>query len=74
MRRSLFWLSDDQWQRITPLLPTDARGKGRGDDRRVISGILVDVHSAPPPEIGQSFDNFSFLGLGRMDNLLKAHS
>ena len=40
MRRNLFWLSDDQWGRIAPLLPTDVRGKDRADDRRVISGIL----------------------------------
>jgi transposase len=40
MRRNLFWLSDGQWSRIAPLLPTDIRGKDRVDDRRVISGIL----------------------------------
>jgi putative transposase len=40
MRGNLFWLSDDQWQRIAPLLPKDVRGKDRVDDRRVISGIL----------------------------------
>jgi transposase len=40
MRRNLFWLTDDQWQRIAPFLPTDIRGKDRVDDRRVISGIL----------------------------------
>ena len=40
MRSSLFWLSDEQWNRIEPLLPTDIRGKDRVDDRRVISGIL----------------------------------
>jgi len=40
MRSNLFWLSDDQWQQIKPLLPTDVRGKERVDDRRVISGIL----------------------------------
>src|SRR3990170_8922222 len=40
MRRNLFWLNDEQWQRIHPLLPTDVRGKDRVDDRRVISGIL----------------------------------
>ena len=40
MSRNLFWLTDDQWANIEPLLPTDVRGKPRVDDRRVISGIL----------------------------------
>jgi len=40
MRLNLYWLSDEQWERIHPLLPTDVRGKKRVDDRRVISGIL----------------------------------
>jgi transposase len=40
MRRNLFWLSDEQWAKIEPFLPTDVRGKDRVDDRRVISGIL----------------------------------
>jgi transposase len=40
MRSSLFWLNDEQWEKIEPLLPTDVRGKERVDDRRVISGIL----------------------------------
>jgi|SRR5579862_8043515 len=40
MRSTLFWLSDEQWQKIKPFLPTDVRGKDRVDDRRVISGIL----------------------------------
>ena len=31
MRRNLFWLSDDQWGRIAPLLPTDVRGKDRAE-------------------------------------------
>jgi len=57
MKDHLFWLSDDQWAQIQPLLPTDVRGKPRVDDRRVISGILhvlkigcrwVDL----PPEYG----------------------
>src|SRR4051794_29773617 len=39
MRRNLFWLSDEQWARIEPHLPTDVRGVERVDDRRVISGI-----------------------------------
>ena len=40
MRRNLFWLSDEQWNRIEPHLPTDVRGVERADDRRVISGIV----------------------------------
>ena len=34
-----FWLSDEQFARIAPHLPT-TRGKPRVDDRRVISGII----------------------------------
>ena len=40
MRSNLFWLSDEQWARIEPHLPTDVRGKERVDDRRIISGIV----------------------------------
>jgi transposase len=40
MSRNLFWLSDGQWARIKPQLPTDVRGVVRADDRRVISGIV----------------------------------
>ena len=40
MRGDLFWLGDDQFAKIEPLLPTDTRGKERVDDRRVISGII----------------------------------
>jgi hypothetical protein len=32
--RNLFWLSDEQWKRIEPHLPTDVRGVDRADDRR----------------------------------------
>lgn len=35
-----FWLSEDQFGRLAPLLPTDMRGVARVDDRRVISGIV----------------------------------
>lgn len=40
MDADLFWLSDEQWRRIQPHLPTDVRGIKREDDRRVISGIV----------------------------------
>ena len=40
MRRKLFWLSDEEWERIAPYLPSGRRGARRVDDRRVISGII----------------------------------
>lgn len=57
MRSNLFWLSDEQWAKIQPLLPTDVRGKERKDDRQVISGILHVLKSGCrwcdcPPEYG----------------------
>src|ERR1700694_3476797 len=57
MRRNLFWLSDEQWERIEPHLPTDVRGVERVNDRRVISGIVHVLKSGCrwcdcPPEYG----------------------
>ena len=57
MRKNLFWLSDEQWTRIEPHLPTDVRGVEREDDRRVISGIIHVLKSGCrwsdcPPEYG----------------------
>ena len=40
MRKNLFWLNDEQWNKMEPHLPTDVRGKAREDDRRIISGII----------------------------------
>lgn len=59
MRKNLFWLSDEQWSRIEPHLPTDVRGIERQDDRRVISGIVHVLKSGCrwcdcPPEYGPS--------------------
>ena len=59
MRSNLFWLSDEQWTVIQPLLPTDVRGKERVDDRRVISGIIFVIKSGCrwcdcPPEYGRA--------------------
>jgi transposase len=58
-RRNLFWLSDEQWKRIEPHLPTDVRGVERADDRRVIDGIVQVPKSGCrwcdcPPEYGTS--------------------
>ena len=35
-----FWLDDQQWAAIEPLLPTNQPGAPRKDDRRIISGII----------------------------------
>jgi transposase len=40
MSRDHFWLTDAQFAKIEPHLPTGTRGKPRVDDRRVISGIV----------------------------------
>ena len=40
-----FWLSDEQWLRLKPLLPNKPRGVPRVDDRRVISGIVHVLQS-----------------------------
>jgi len=50
-----FWLTDAQFSKIAPHLPTDTRGKARVDDRRVISGIVHVLGSGgrwidAPPE------------------------
>ncbi len=71
MRRNLFWLSDEQWNRIQPHLPTDVRGKGRVDDRRVISGILHVLKSGCrwsdlPSEYGPSSTIYNLQSLRAM--------
>lgn len=40
MSGGFFWLGDEPFSKLQPLLPTGTRGKARGDDRRVISGII----------------------------------
>jgi transposase len=45
MSDSYFWLTEDQFRRLEPLLPTDTRGVPRVDDRRVISGIVHVLRS-----------------------------
>ena len=42
---NLYWLSDEEWSRIEPLLPRGRRGAHRVDDRRVISGIIHMLRS-----------------------------
>ena len=58
MGRKLFWLSDEQWERIeAPPAYGCARRRARADDRRVISGIVHVLKSGCrwcdcPPEYG----------------------
>ena len=40
MNRDYFWLTEQQFARVAPHLPTNTRGQPRVDDRRVISGIV----------------------------------
>ena len=40
-----YWLSEEQFARLAPLLPNDTRGVERQDDRRVISGIVHVLRS-----------------------------
>jgi len=57
MRKQLYWLNDEEWKRLEPLLPRGRRGAHRVDDRRVISGIMHMLRSGArwrdcPPEYG----------------------
>lgn len=45
MSDTTFWLSEEQFARLAPLLPKDTRGVPRVDDRRVISGIVHVLRS-----------------------------
>jgi transposase len=45
MASTVFWLTDEQFARLSPFLPTDTRGVPRVDDRRVISGIIHVLQS-----------------------------
>ena len=40
MSEPYFWLTEEQFARLRPLLPNKSRGVPRVDDRRVISGIV----------------------------------
>jgi transposase len=72
--RNLFWLSDEQWERLEPHLPTDVRGVERADDRRVISGIVHVLKSGcrwsdcpevygPPTTIYNRFSRWARRGI-----------
>lgn len=57
MAKQLYWLNDEEWERLEPLLPRGRRGAHRVDDRQVISGIVHMLRSGArwrdcPPEYG----------------------
>ncbi len=41
----MFWLNDVQWAKLEALLPVYVRGIRRGDDRKIISGIIHVLRS-----------------------------
>lgn len=43
---SNYWLSEEQFHKIRPLLPNKPRGVARVDDRRVLSGIIFAFSAA----------------------------
>ena len=43
--RKMFWLSDEAWSVIEPLLPSNQPGARRVDDRRIVSGIVHVLQS-----------------------------
>jgi transposase len=51
MDRDCFLLTDAQFARIEPHLPTDTRGKPRVDDRRVIGGYSNRAAGMKPGEV-----------------------
>ena len=46
--KKLYWLTDEEWAKLQPLLPRGRPGPRREDDRRVISGILHMLRSGAP--------------------------
>jgi transposase len=71
-----FWLDDEQWLRIEPLLPKNQPGARRQDDRRIISGIIhvlkvgcrwqdCPVVYGPPTTIYNRFNRWAARGIWR---------
>ena len=43
-----FDLSDEEWAVIEPLLPVEARGPKRKDDRQILNGIFYILRAGAP--------------------------
>lgn len=81
-----FWLSDEAWAAIEPLMPKNQPGARRVDDRRVISGIVHVLKAGcrwkdcpavygPPTTIYNRFNRWSRRGLwGRIFSELAARA
>ena len=57
MRASLFWLNDEQWAKIKPLIPMNRPGQKPRNNRRILSGIIHVLKTGCrwqdcPPEYG----------------------
>ena len=57
MRENLFWLNDEQWAKIKPLIPMNRPGQKPRNNRRILSGILHVLKTGCrwqdcPPEYG----------------------
>ena len=74
MMANEFWLNEQQWLAIEPLLPHNQPGARRVDDRRVISGIVhvlkvgcrwedCPALYGPPTTIYNRFNRWSRRGL-----------
>lgn len=72
----VYWLSDEAWAVLEPLLPKNRPGPRREDDRRVISGILHVLRSGcrwsdcpavygPRTTIFNRFNRWSIQGVWR---------
>ena len=46
----LFWLTDEQMERLRPFFP-ESHGKPRVDDRRVLSGYVADKAGRGTPAL-----------------------
>src|SRR5215510_14325332 len=57
MRANLFWLNDEQWAKIKPLIPMNRPGPKPRNNRRILSGIIHVLKTGCrwqdcPPEYG----------------------
>src|SRR5258705_12201028 len=58
MRANLFWLNDEQWAKIKPLIPTNRPDRKPQNNRRILSGIIYVLKTGCrwqdcPPEYGR---------------------